>query len=299
MNRSAYLVILSVCAFSVNGSGAEPTPADLDLWQRIEQATTSPQQFRYTLIKQERLLPDAELAPQETYAVKFRKPYDLYMDIIGGPHSGRHILYRNGWDSLKVHVFNRAFQWLVPKIPPISDRALAGNHHAITDAGFDHTIGTIRENLLRNVRLRKEDPSHPAIQVDPMQEVTEEGIPSYYYRSVSPDVSRTYTVTASDRNMFDVAKKVDNQFYVVMYYNADKIHKWDEVKAGQELKVPYYYAKMSEFWIDRRTLLIWRIRITDFNGKTYEEYRHLDIRTDAAARLTDSDFDPANPDYGF
>jgi hypothetical protein len=64
------------------------------------------------------------------------------------------------------------------------------------------------------------------------------------------------------------------------------------------LRYPLYYARVTEFWIDKKTLLLHHIRVTDFNGKLYEEYLYRDLVTDSAAGLTDHDFDPKNPDYG-
>lgn len=277
---------------------AEEQSPDRDLWDRIDKATASLDQITYRMVKQERMRPDKELLPAETYLVKFRKPYDLYMDVVGGPNKGRHILYRQGWDALKVHVFGRAFQWMVPKIWVMGNHALENNHHPITETAFEHTIGSIKDNIRRNERLRKEDPTHPAFQIDPAKEVVEDGVPSYYFKSVSPEVYKDYTVTENDHNIFDLGKKLGNQGYVILYYNADKVRRWDDLHAGQKLKVPVYYGKVSEFWIDKKTLLISRIRITDFFGKIYEEYRHENMVVGPAAGLTDRDFDPENPDYG-
>ena len=74
---------------------------------------------------------------------------------------------------------------------------------------------------------------------------------------------------------------------------------FEDMHPGQQLRIPIYYAKMSEFWIDKATLLISHIRDTDFNGKVYEEYWHTKMVDGPAAGLTDKDFDPNNPDLGF
>jgi hypothetical protein len=291
--------VLSVCCLLlISATARAEDPADRALWDKIDKATSSVEQVSYTLVKQERLTPTRELEPAEIFFVKYRKPYDIYMDVIGGPHKGRHILYRKGWDALKVHVFSRAFQWMVPKIWLMGDHALDGNHHPMTEAALDHTVATIKENYLRNERLRKEDPNHPAIQIEPVKDAVENGIPVYYFRSTSPELYNDYTVTAFDHNIFDLGNKVHNQGYTILYYNADKIRKWDDLHVGQKLRIPVYYSKVSEFWVDKRTLLITHIRITDFFGKVYEEYKHENMLVGSAAGLSDRDFDPANPDYG-
>jgi outer membrane lipoprotein-sorting protein len=59
-----------------------------------------------------------------------------------------------------------------------------------------------------------------------------------------------------------------------------------------------YYGKVSEFWVDKQTLLLRHIRVTDFFGKLYEDYQYRNIVTGAEAHLSDKDFDPENPDYG-
>src|SRR4051794_4827854 len=104
---------LVALALALPGGALAEEPVDRSLWLKIDKATSGVEQITYTMIKQERLRPNDEMLPAETYNVKFRKPYDLYMDVVGGPHKGRHMLYRQGWDALKVHVFSRAFQWMV------------------------------------------------------------------------------------------------------------------------------------------------------------------------------------------
>jgi hypothetical protein len=275
-----------------------PSESDVDLWTRVEKAMTHIQAMRYDLVKRERLWPDKDLAPEESFSVKFRKPYDIYMNVTGGPNMGRHYLYRRGWPYMKVHVFGPLLQWMVPKIPPISRLALEGDHHAITDAAYDNTCAMIREGLLRNVQLREKDPTHPLIKIDPIQEVDDDGFPSYYYRSVNPDVFQSYTVTPQDKTIFDIGPRIAAHPYLLQYYNPAKVPAFDSVKTGDVLRYPLYYGRVTEFWVDRRTLLLHHIRITDFNGKLYEEYKYRNIRTDGDAALTDFDFDPGNPDYG-
>jgi hypothetical protein len=277
---------------------ADPGQTDVSLWERVEKAMTSIQQLRYVLVKRERPLPDKELTPDETFAVKFRKPYDIYMDVLEGPNAGRHYLYRDGWPYLKVHVFGRLLQWMVPNIPPISRLALSGTHHPISDASYAATCDFVRSGLLRNKTMREQDPTHPAIHIDPVQEVIDDGVPSYYYRSLNPDLFRTYTATPEDKTTFDLSRKLETAPHLFVYYNPDKLKNFDDVRPGMTLRYPLYYARVTEFWIDKKTLLLHHIRVTDFNGKLYEEYLYRDLVTDSAAGLTDHDFDPKNPDYG-
>ena len=296
---SLWLAGVLLASSASSAEPALPNQTDIDLWQRVGQAMTSVQQMRYTLVKQERLFPDdASMAPQETFLVKFRKPYDIYFDVINGPNNGRHYLYRQGWPYLKVHVFGRALQWLVPKIPPISSLALNGNHHAITDAGYDNTVNLVKESLYRSLHEYEKNPSAAVIQIDPVKEVVDDGVPSYYYRSVNPEIFRNYTVTASDKTVFDIASKVGCHPYLLIYYNANKVRKYDDIRAGEQLRYPLYYGKVTEFWVDKSSLLLRHIRVTDFFNKLYEEYEYKDIYTDASAGLTDRDFDPSNPEYG-
>jgi hypothetical protein len=296
--KIALPLVLLLASSASSATENNENPPDRGLWERIDSNMTSIQEMTYMLTKQERILPNQDLAPAETFLVKFRKPYDLFMDVVAGPNEGRHYLYRSGWPYLKVHVFGKMLQWMVPKIPPISKLALRNNHHAITDAGYDATGAIVRRSLLRNLHMRQKDPTHPAIQIDPTKEVTEDGVPCLYFRSVNPEVYETYTVTKDDKTIFDIAKKLEDEPYLIIYYNADKVRSYDDLKVGEQLRVPMYYGKVSEFWVDKQTLLLRHIRVTDFFGKLYEDYQYRNIVTGAEAHLSDKDFDPENPDYG-
>ena len=72
--------------------------------------------------------------------------------------------------------------------------------------------------------------------------------------------------------------------------------KWIRLKFPFGEKYPYY-APLSIFGIDAERFLPLYYKAIGSDGVMWEEYRFKDIKTNVG--ISDSDFDPKNPEYGF
>lgn len=67
-------------------------------------------------------------------AVKFRKPFDLYLHYDGDVHNGRMVLYKRGWNDDNIRV--RPSSWLpVMNLAPRGRMAMQGQRHSIFEGG--------------------------------------------------------------------------------------------------------------------------------------------------------------------
>jgi len=72
----------------------------------------------------------------------------------------------------------------------------------------------------------------------------------------------------------------------------------ERVKTGTKKESPReYYGAVSEICLDTATLLPRSVTIYDSTGELLEKYRYRDVKLNVG--LTELDFDPDNPEYGF
>jgi len=90
-----------------------------------------------------------KLQPEETYLIKFRKPFNVYMKAVEGPRKGMEILYRpeiDGEDKMFVRpwglvgaVLQAVHRGAVP-IDIHSNIAMKGNRHKINEFGLGYFL---------------------------------------------------------------------------------------------------------------------------------------------------------------
>lgn len=90
------------------------------------------------------------LQKPETFKIKFRKPFDLYMQWIEGPNKGWELIYASGKYNNKVivHVSGLANVFLPTfEIDPTGSLAMLNNRHSVLEFG----IGYIIDKYIRDI----------------------------------------------------------------------------------------------------------------------------------------------------
>jgi hypothetical protein len=235
------LTLISLCL--VPRVGAEPTSrAFLHLLEEIEQAYAQLDHYTATFLIQEYV--DGRLAPKQLIALKFKKPFKVYLRWIEGPNAGRQAIYPAGADGNALWVRVPLLVGAVTvTLDPQSPGARQGARHAITDIG----IGRLIEFLGANVRRGLER-------------------------------GELSIVDAGQRTTF---ARPTRRY---------RLHFPAEPSKG-------YYCKTAVIDVDREHRLPILAEIYDWNDQLVERYGYLDLRLNPG--LTDDDFDPKNPAYGF
>ena len=103
-----------------------------------------------------------------------------------------------------------------------------------------------------------------------------------------------YTVKKNEK-LSDIAKKLYLNDYSIMLLNS-AIGDLDDVKEGQVIKIPNFYARKIEFYMDRATGLPLRQLIYDQNG-LYEKYEMKSFLLNPVFKP--EEFSPEYKEYGF
>lgn len=233
------LAIVLVAPFSVrHGSSAD----FLQLLDEMERAYGQVDDYTATFLLQERV--EDELKAVHLMALKFKKPFSVYLRWIDGPNKGRQALYPAGVDGnalwVRVPILLGA---ITLSLDPQSPRAKKGRRHPITDIGIGQLLDLIGGNARRAL-------AHGELTVEDHGEQTtfDRSVDRYLLR-LPPDVGKGYYCMTA---LIDV---------------------------DREQRLPIY------------------IEIFDWHNLLIERYGYLNLRLNPG--LTNGDFDPKNPHYGF
>lgn len=208
----------------------------------MEQAYTRVDDYTANFFMQEYV--DGKLTPEQLIALKFKKPFKVYLRWIAGANEGRQALYPAGIDGNQLWVRVPLFVGAVTvALDPQSPRARKGGRHAITDVGIGRLIERLRNNVQRGLQHG---------------EVT---IVAGGYRTTFERPTWRYHLYFSDT-------------------------------AGRD-----YYCRTAVIDIDRDHHLPILAEIYDWDNQLVERYGYADLHLNPG--LTDEDFDPKNPNYGF
>jgi hypothetical protein len=198
--------------------------------------------YTATLLMQERV--DRELGPKQWVALKFKKPFKVYMRWLKGKNEGRQALYPAGTDGNELWVRVPMLVGAVTiSLDPQSPRARKGSRHAITDVGIGRLLDFITDNAYRALQRGE--------------------------------------LTIEDGGQYATFDRQTHRY--ILHFPTDP--------------AKGYYCMTSLIDVDREYRLPIYAEIFDRDGQLIERYGYLDLRLNPG--LTDEDFDPKNPEYGF
>lgn len=151
-------VVVAAPAVKPPGAPGAVTPAQL--LGAMEAAYRGVRDYTATLMKQERV--KGKLLPRETIAVKFRRPYAIYMKWTGAVKAGQEVIYVRGRNDGKLTAHQGKFPDVTVALKPTSALAMAGNRHPITEA----SLGEVLALMLRDLKRSAERPQDGVTLVD-------------------------------------------------------------------------------------------------------------------------------------
>jgi outer membrane lipoprotein-sorting protein len=235
-------IALALTCMACVGRGEASSAEFGRVLEEMQRAYAQIDHYAATFLMQERI--DGELHPEQWLALKFKKPFKVYLRWMKGKNEGRQALYPAGLDGnelwVRVPMLVRA---VTITLDPQSPRARKGGRHAITDVGIGRLLDFISENAQRGLQRGE-------------LTIEEGGLRTTFDRPV-----QRYT-----------------------------LHLPNNPTKG-------YYCMAAILDVDRDYRLPIYAEIYDWDGRLVERYGYLDLRLNPG--LTDEDFDPKNPDYGF
>ena len=237
----AALTLAIVCTASGVQRGVNSS-AFVEVLEAMRRAYAQLDHYTATFLTQERI--DGELRPEQWVAIKFKKPFQVYLRWVKGRHEGRQALYPAGADGREVLVrVPLPVGGFTVSLDPLSPRARKGNRHPITDVGIGRLVDFVAENARRGMERGE-------VTIEDAGQRTTFERPSHRYILHFPDhpAKGYYCMTAV-------------------------------VEVDHDYRLPIY------------------AEIFDWDGQLVERYGYRDLRLNPG--LTDEDFNPKNPDYGF
>ncbi len=279
--------IIGFVSTSANASvkGYDPRP----LTEESKAALKKINDYTTIFLKQE--LFGNKMSKVETIELKFRNPNDIYMKWIGDANKGQEAIYRKGFNKNRVKAHKGGLLNLINVNNEPEDKlVMDGQHHRIVDAGIGPTSLLVYRGMLKGIERNEASfVNHGTIK--------ENGKELLKIEAIYPEKCEgvTHTVVKGE-TLWDLAKKYDQDMYVILHNNKD-IDGPKDIKAGQKVLVPYHYCRRAVTYTDAKTKLLVKLEIYDWSNKLYEYYEFKDMKINVG--LTDNDFDPNNEKYKF
>lgn len=278
------LLVTALSAAAVAAPGAPYDPAAVAAVESMEHAAEGLKSYTMVLVRRE--LFGKTMDPEEKLAVKWRRPQQIYFRVIEGPAEGQEVLFATGWNKnrLKVH------KGINFNLDPYGNLAMRHAHHPVPEVSLVQFVAVVADNL-RRARAKNVGTLSAAARETLWQR------PALRLEASMPPTGKTPTLT-NGQTLWDVAKASGQSMYVILH--ANRARKWwqaDHPEPGDAVIVPDFYAGRMVLWVDEELHLPLQADLFDHDGNLYEHYEHRELKVNVP--LTDEDFSPKNPAYGF
>jgi outer membrane lipoprotein-sorting protein len=196
------------------------------------------------------------------------KPFKVYLKV-QVPNKGAEVLYIEGQNDGKAKVNPNAFPYMTLNLDPDGSILRKDQHHSVKELGFGYT-----GDLLNHVYQKYKDKINDYVTIN--GEVTYDGRKCWNVTLTNKEYKiENYTVQAGE-DILKIARKLRLDEYSLLELNG--IKDFDDVKAGQTIKVQNSLCKQIEMYIDQETYLPLYQKLFDEKGlmATYE-YSKLKI----------------------
>ena len=238
----------------------------------------------YTIEKQERI--DGELIKQVSFTKMEKSPFKVYVKQLF-PKEGVEVLYVDG-KGKKALINPNGFPWINLKLNPAEGIMRNDQHHTIFQSGFDHVV-SILEFLCEKYHSEIEDiVIYNGLVKHKGRECYSVSFNSPYFKYID------YTVEDNE-SIEDIAAKYRLSAHMILEINS-AIKNYDDVKAGQVIKIPNDYSPKMLLYIDKLEWTPVRMDVYDDKG-LYEKYEYSQVTINPEIPL--EEFSADHPAYGF
>ena len=292
LTRALFVSLLGLL-LSCAGSAAAQAPANAAaaeieqiraLLRKSSEVLSRVDDYRGTLWKQERF---GDELLEQTIAFKFARPFKVYIRYVE-PHAGREVIYVRGANRNKVRAHKGSVPDLAVSLSPFGRISMKGNHHPVTSFGLESMLRIAATSIRKAIR-----------RGDASIELSDGGIvlghPTWRIEMQTNARGHHVTVRASE-NLWELARRVGQDMYVILHHNED-IRSPRDVRPGQRVFIPRYYASRGQFFFSKQTHLMIKTVTWDHQGRLYERYEFSELELNPG--LDDLDFDYRNKGYEF
>jgi hypothetical protein len=200
---------------------------------------------------------------ESTMLIKYQvEPLQIYLYCVH-PSAGTEALYREGWLNNRLYIHPNGFPYVNLKLSPFSSLVRKDTHHTIYQIGFQYIatmihfyVGMYGDRFFRYLNIKDTVTFDNRKCIHLVFEFRE-------YQQLR------YTVLAGE-TVSTIAEKFHLNDYSILLLNPD-VNDYDAVKPGQEIRIPNFYNRRVDFYVDQLTNLPLIQEVYDDKG-LFERY---------------------------
>lgn len=216
------------------------------------------------------------------------KPFKFYCYNIA-PAKGLEVLYNSVTNPQEAVVKPTGFPWVNVNLDPNGSTMRNGQHHSVFDAGFAYAIGVLKNGYERSKVLGFEK------VFTQLKDTLWDTHWCYVIQITSVDYKHIEYTVQENENLVDIAKKKFINEYNILLLNPS-IDDYEDVEAGQKIKIPNAYAKKTIVYVDKKYFLPIVQIMYDEKG-IFEKYEYLSLKVNPL--LSEKEFTTDYEGYGF
>jgi hypothetical protein len=218
-------------------------------------------------------------------AVKFqKKPRKIYLYI-----KGIEVLWTEGTNKGKALVKPNSFPYFNLNLDPLGDLMRQDQHHTLNEMGYDY-FGSIIAYSVKKIDTKFDE------FFTLLGEEKINGRMCYKITINNSDFSYVDYVVGENESITSIARKLHICEYMIVEKNKKFKDYFDILKVGEVIKVPTWYCKKVEMYIDKFYFLPLNMKIEDDKG-LFEEYNYMYLQVNP--KFEDAEFTKDYKDYKF
>lgn len=234
---------------------------NLEFINKIFTSIDNVKTLRYSLQCNERIKGRMQHAESK---VKLQiSPRKLYLNI-----RGVEVLWIEGMNNGEALVNPNAFPYMNLNLDTYGSLMRQGQHHTIHEMGYKYLADILKDGL-----KRAGDNIDKYFKI--LGEEKYNGRDCYKLSIAFPDFAWINYTVKKGENLTSISRRLRVSEYMVLENNT-KLGSYNDVKAGDIIKVPNAYAKLTLLLIDKEYLLPVNNKIFDDKG-LYETYEYHDL----------------------
>lgn len=218
-------------------------------------------------------------------SVKFnRKPRKIYLYI-----KGIEVLWVEGTNKGRALVKPSSFPYINLNLDPLGDLMRQDQHHTLNEMGYDY-FGAIIGYSVKKIGDKFDD----VFSLEGEAKIN--GRSCYKIVINNKDFSYTDYKIGENESITSIARKLHVCEYMILEKNKKFKDYFDILKPGEIIKVPTWYCKKVEMYIDKFYFLPISMKIEDDKG-LFEEYNYHFLQVNP--KIDDAEFTRDYKDYKF
>ena len=218
-------------------------------------------------------------------AVKFQKhPRKIYLYI-----KGIEVLWTEGTNKGKALVKPNSFSYFNLNLDPLGDLMRQDQHHTLNEMGYDY-FGAIIGYSVKQIGPKFDD----IFKLEGEAKIN--GRQCYKITINNTDFSYTDYKVGENESITSISRKLHVCEYMILERNKKFKDYFDILKPGEIIKVPTWYCKKVEMYVDKFYFLPISMKIEDDKG-LFEEYNYHFLQVNP--KIEEAEFTKEYKDYKF